>query len=218
MEGGKKMFQHLNLRKIIDDGNYDNGGFRDDKWVVMMKGGGEICDHSISNIEDDSIKYSPSSSLSSSSSSDFVEEDDASSSSTSSTSSSSSSSNGPLYELSALMAQLPIKRGLSKFYQGKSQSFTSLVNVNNIEDLAKKENIYSSYKMRMKSCKSYAAGLDIGGRHHHHHHHHHNNKSISPKATIAKNSSRVSPFLSSLGKRTSLVTGCKPAISVQRNF
>ncbi|KAK0571487.1 hypothetical protein LWI29_016968 [Acer saccharum] len=209
MEGGKKMFQHLNLRKIIDAGNYDNGGFRDDKWVVMMKGGGEICDHSISNIEDDSIKYSPSSSLSSSSSSDFVEEDDASSSSASSTSSS-SSSNGPLYELSALMAQLPIKRGLSKFYQGKSQSFTSLANVNNMEDLAKKENNYSSYKMRMKSCKSYAAGLDIGGHHH--------NKSISPKATIAKNSSRVSPFLSSLGKRTSLVTGCRPAISVQRNF
>ncbi|KAK1550690.1 hypothetical protein Q3G72_029566 [Acer saccharum] len=203
------MFQHLNLRKIIDAGNYDNGGFRDDKWVVMMKGGGEICDHSISNIEDDSIKYSPSSSLSSSSSSDFVEEDDASSSSASSTSSS-SSSNGPLYELSALMAQLPIKRGLSKFYQGKSQSFTSLANVNNMEDLAKKENNYSSYKMRMKSCKSYAAGLDIGGHHH--------NKSISPKATIAKNSSRVSPFLSSLGKRTSLVTGCRPAISVQRNF
>ncbi|KAK4838766.1 hypothetical protein QYF36_016279 [Acer negundo] len=215
MEGGKKMFQHLNLRKIIDAGDYDNGGFRDDKWVVMKKGGGEICDHSIS-IEDDSIKYSPKSSSLSSSSSDFVEEDDASSSSTLSTSSS-SSSNGPLYELSALMAQLPIKRGLSKFYQGKSQSFTSLANVNNIEDLSKKENNYSSYKMRMKSCKSYAAGLDIGG--HHHHHHHHNNKSmISPKATIAKNSSRVSPFLSSLGKRTSLVTGCRPAISVQRNF
>ncbi|KAK3210601.1 hypothetical protein Dsin_015307 [Dipteronia sinensis] len=210
MEDGKKMFQHLNLRKIIDAGNYDNGGTRDDKWVVMMKGGGEICDHSIS-IEDDSIKYSPSSSLSSSSS-DFVEEDDASSS-TSSTSSS-SSSNGPLYELSALMAQLPIKRGLSKFYQGKSQSFTSLANVNNIEDLAKKENYYSSYKMRMKSCKSYAAGLDIR----HHHHHHNNKKSISPKATIAKKSSRLSPFLSSIGKRTSLVTGCRPAISVQRNF
>ncbi|KAK1565247.1 hypothetical protein Q3G72_022418 [Acer saccharum] len=104
------MFQHLNLRKIIDAGNYDNGGLRDDKWVVMMKGGGEICDHSIS-MEDDSIN-SPSSSLCSSSS-DFVEEDDASSS----TSSTSSSSNGPLYELSTLMAQLPIKRGLSKFYQ-----------------------------------------------------------------------------------------------------
>ncbi|KAK2645525.1 hypothetical protein Ddye_020720 [Dipteronia dyeriana] len=199
MEGGKKMFQHLNLRKIIDDANYDNGGIRDDKWVVMMDGGGEICDHSIS-IEDDSIN-SPS---------DFVEEEDASSS-TSSTSSS-SSSNGPLYELSALMAQLPIKRGLSKFYQGKSQSFTSLANVNNVEDLAKKENYYSSYKMRVKSCKSYAAGLDIG------HRHHNNNKLISPKATIAKKSSRVSPLLSSLGKtkRTSLVTGSRPAISVQR--
>ena len=57
----------------------------------MMKGGGEICDHSIS-IEDDSIN-SPSSWLSSSSY-DFVEEDDASSS----TSSTSSSSNRHLYE------------------------------------------------------------------------------------------------------------------------
>ncbi|KAL5771109.1 hypothetical protein ACOSP7_015263 [Xanthoceras sorbifolium] len=201
MEGGQKMFQHLNFRKI-NAGN-DNGGRREDKWVVMMEGGGgdEICDHSVS-IES-SIDESTNSA--SSSSSDLVEEDDASSSSSST--SSSSSSNGPLYELSALMAQLPVKRGLSKFYQGKSQSFTSLANVNNIEDLAKKVN--TSYKMRMKSCKSYAAGLDG-----------HNKSMISPKATISKKPSRGSPFLSSSGQKTSLVSCCRPAsaISMHRNF
>ncbi|KAL5768719.1 hypothetical protein ACOSQ2_015502 [Xanthoceras sorbifolium] len=202
MEGGQKMFQHLNFRKI-NAGN-DNGGRRKDKWVVMMEGGGgdEICDHSVS-IES-SIDESTNSA--SSSSSDLIEEDDASSSSSST--SSSSSSNGPLYELSALMAQLPaVKRGLSKFYQGKSQSFTSLANVNNIEDLAKKVN--TSYKMRMKSCKSYAAGLDG-----------HNKSMISPKATISKKPSRGSPFLSSSGQKTSLVSCCRPAsaISMHRNF
>lgn len=198
MEGGQKMFQLANLR-MINDGN-DNGD-REDKWVVMMEGGGEeICCHSssIESSHDDSIN---SESSLFSTSSDLVEEDDASSLPSSA---SSSSSNGPLYELSALMAQLPVKRGLSKFYQAKSQSFTSLANVNNIEDLAKKVN--NTCKMRMKSCKSYAAGLDG------------HNKSISPKATIGKKSSRGSPLLSSLGKKTSLVGGCRPAISVQRNF
>nr|XP_043627141.1 uncharacterized protein LOC122598620 [Erigeron canadensis] len=51
-----------------------------------------------------------------------------------------SSHNSPLYELSELMAQLPIKRGLSKYYQGKSESFGSLSNLTNIKDLAKKGN------------------------------------------------------------------------------
>ncbi|KAL9683219.1 hypothetical protein QQ045_015038 [Rhodiola kirilowii] len=49
-----------------------------------------------------------------------------------------SSSNGPLYELSDLLLQLPIKRGLSKYYQGKSQSFRNLRKVENINDFAKK--------------------------------------------------------------------------------
>ncbi|KAJ4782148.1 major centromere autoantigen B-like protein [Rhynchospora pubera] len=66
-------------------------------------------------------------------------------------------SNGPLYELSSLIAQLPIRRGLSKFYTGKSQSFTSLSDATSIEDLAKKETTYSR---RMKMCKSYPGGLD----------------------------------------------------------
>lgn len=62
----------------------------------------------------------------------------------------------PLSDMSSLFQQLPIKRGLSKFYQGKSQSFTSLTNVRSLDDLAKPENPYNK---RLKSCKSYAGGL-----------------------------------------------------------
>ncbi|KAK1417368.1 hypothetical protein QVD17_26495 [Tagetes erecta] len=67
------------------------------------------------------------------------------------TSSSLSFHDGPLYELSELMEQLPIKRGLSKYYDGKSESFGSLANFNNIDDLAKKR---SSQRSRKSKCKS----------------------------------------------------------------
>ncbi|XP_039143683.1 uncharacterized protein LOC120280806 [Dioscorea cayenensis subsp. rotundata] len=67
---------------------------------------------------------------------------------------------GPNFELSSLMDQLPIKRGLSKYYQGKSQSFTSLSNVRYLEDLPKKETPYQ--KKKMKPSKSYGGGLDLG--------------------------------------------------------
>ncbi|KAK8913967.1 hypothetical protein KSP39_PZI024441 [Platanthera zijinensis] len=82
----------------------------------------------------------------------FSEEDDASSYSSSSSSSPcssfSNSSAGPLYDLSSLMEDLPIKKGLSKFFKGKSQSFISLSQVRCIEELAKKE---SPYSKRMSS-------------------------------------------------------------------
>ncbi|KAF5932000.1 hypothetical protein HYC85_028171 [Camellia sinensis] len=100
-----------------------------------------------------SLGDSTASNGSSVSSSDMA--DDASSSSPSC--SSTSSSNGPLSDLSDLMTQLPIKRGLSKFYDGKSQSFTSLSRVTSIEDLPKKE---SPYRRKMKASKSYGGGLD----------------------------------------------------------
>ncbi|CAL5023052.1 unnamed protein product [Urochloa decumbens] len=67
---------------------------------------------------------------------------------------------GPLYELSSLLAQLPARKGLSKYYQGKSQSFTSISDVTCVQDLAKK----ISYSKRMKTCKSYSAGLDMNQR------------------------------------------------------
>ncbi|CAA7025391.1 unnamed protein product [Microthlaspi erraticum] len=54
---------------------------------------------------------------------------------------SSSSSNGAFDDLSDLISQLPIihvKKGLSKYYKGKSQSFTSLANVTCLKDLVKR--------------------------------------------------------------------------------
>ncbi|CAL9226905.1 unnamed protein product [Arabidopsis halleri] len=64
-------------------------------------------------------------------------------------SSSSSSPNGPFDDLSDLISQLPIihvkKGGLSKYYKGKSQSFTSLANVTSLQDLVKRGS-------RTKSC------------------------------------------------------------------
>ncbi|GJX32382.1 mitogen-activated protein kinase kinase 1, partial [Tanacetum coccineum] len=103
-----------------------------------------------------------------------------------------SSHDGPLYELSELMAQLPIKRGLSKYYQGKSESFGSLANLNNIEGLAKK-----SHKSR-RLTKS----------------------PLSPKSIITKNKNISSSYVarsslySTLGKMSSLLD----IISVQNSF
>ncbi|KAK2451998.1 oxidative stress [Trifolium repens] len=118
-------------------------------------------------------------------------------------SSSSSNSNGSLGDLSDLMNNLPIKRGLSMFYQGKTQSFTSLAEVQNIEDLPKKS---IPYNKRMKSCRSYGGDLD--------------NHRIwySPKATISKKTSRV-PFSSVLSKKGSfLERSSRPSIVVHKNF
>ncbi|XP_021749807.1 uncharacterized protein LOC110715533 [Chenopodium quinoa] len=133
-----------------------------------------------------------------SSSSDLL--DDASS-----TSSSPSSPNGPLYELSDLMNQLPInffRRGLSKFYQGKSQSFTSLAKVASLEDLAKKD---TPYQRRLKACKSYGGGLN-------------NYKSYTlPKSGISKKNSKGS--LSNLSCLTRKGSFCRPPLSpVQSTF
>ncbi|MED6184871.1 hypothetical protein PIB30_051649 [Stylosanthes scabra] len=139
--------------------------------------------------------------------------EDASSSSTSS--SSSHTKNGPLYELSELMDHLPIKRGLSMFYKGKAQSFTSLARVQSIEDLPKKGIIKTSYSKRMKSCKSYAGGLDS---------HNNNNKiSFSPKPTISKKTTSSSStirgsFLSLQSKKGSFLGGSGVPISVHKNF
>ncbi|CAJ1970812.1 unnamed protein product [Sphenostylis stenocarpa] len=58
----------------------------------------------------------------------------------------------PLNDMSSLFQQLPVKRGLSKYYQGKAQSFTSLAKVRNLEDLVKPENPYNK---KLKCCRSY---------------------------------------------------------------
>lgn len=156
--------------------------------------------------EDKHLSESPSSS---SSSSDISADSVASSLSDltdDATSSSSSSLDqhavGPLYEMSTLMEQLPFKRGLSKHFQGKSQSFTSLTNVRCLEDLAKPE---SPYKKKLKSCKSYGGGLD-------------SHRSYTPKAsskTISKKSSRI--CCSSLVSRRNSLLGNKPPIPSSRS-
>lgn len=72
-------------------------------------------------------------------------------------------SEGPLYELSSLLAQLPVRRRLSKYYQGKSQSFTSISAATCLQDLGKE----ATYNMRMKTCKSYTAGSGMNQRSNH---------------------------------------------------
>lgn len=57
-----------------------------------------------------------------------------------------SSFKGPLDTMEGLEEVLPIKRGISKFYNGKSKSFTSLsdaTSVSSIKEFAKPENPYT---------------------------------------------------------------------------
>ncbi|KAL5200313.1 hypothetical protein ABZP36_021516 [Zizania latifolia] len=61
---------------------------------------------------------------------------------------------GPLDELAA---PLPVRAGLSRYYQGKSQSFTSLYNARCVEDLAKKT---TPYITRMKLHRGHGVGTD----------------------------------------------------------
>ncbi|KAL4303681.1 hypothetical protein GQ457_10G000870 [Hibiscus cannabinus] len=133
--------------------------------------------------KESSFENSENSDTSSILSSDFVEDDESPATPTSS-----SSSNGPLYELSEIMAQLPIKRGLSKHYDGKSRSFTSLASIRSIDDVPKKAIPFRG-RTKEKSCKSYGWGLDS--------HHNNNHKAFSPKATISKKGSSRVPFMSS---------------------
>ncbi|KAJ6839894.1 uncharacterized protein M6B38_310960 [Iris pallida] len=129
-----------------------------------------------------------------SSSSDFTED-------------ASSSMEGPLFEMTSLISQLPFKRGLSKHFEGKSQSFTSLSNVKCLEDLVKPERPLSLIRRRrrsrqqLKSSKSYGWGLDT-------------HRALSPKGcsrAIAKKSSRGSSF--SFSSSSSGSSGMKRATS-----
>ncbi|KAF7018783.1 hypothetical protein CFC21_032032 [Triticum aestivum] len=86
-----------------------------------------------------------------------------SSSASSSTLQLDSEAEGPLYELSSLLAQLPARRGLSKYYQGKSQSFTSISYATCLQDLGKEV----TYSKRMKTCKSNTAGSVMNQRSNH---------------------------------------------------
>ncbi|XP_010688351.2 protein OXIDATIVE STRESS 3 [Beta vulgaris subsp. vulgaris] len=184
--------------EIIDEAkNYQQSYFNITEKNISSDNN-KSCDSSTSV---DSTKESSNSSIISFSSSDLMED--------ATSSSSSSSSNGPLYQLSDLMDQLPIKRGLSKYYQGKSESFTSLASVGNLEDLVKREN---PYRKRIKLCRSYCGGFD-------------GHKFFSPKPTISKKASsysRNSYSSSILSKNCSnnLMNSCRPfpISSVQKEF
>ncbi|KAG7534487.1 hypothetical protein ISN45_Aa08g020350 [Arabidopsis thaliana x Arabidopsis arenosa] len=131
--------------------------------------------------EEDSSSCSLSSSMCSSS--DLTEDDD--------DDVSSSSSNGPLEDLSDLMSHLPIKRGLSKFYEGRSQSFTSLANVKSLEDLMKRGFKNRNYGAKRKSSRSTGGILDQSYK-----------RVYSPRATISKKPNKTpSSALSCLARR-----------------
>ncbi|TKY60822.1 hypothetical protein E2542_SST17922 [Spatholobus suberectus] len=186
----------MNVKGIMDGNGTRNTNCN---WVVKEDVSDDVSDSiSIGSISEDSMN-----SVCSSSSSELAE--DASSSSTSylSSSASSSHSNGPLFELSEPMNHLPLKRGLSMFYQGKAQSFSSLASVKSIEDLPKKER---PYRKKMKSCKSYGGGLDS------------HRISFTPKATISKKASSGT-FVSMLTKRVSFLGGSRrPSFAAHKNF
>ncbi|XP_057773176.1 protein OXIDATIVE STRESS 3-like [Salvia miltiorrhiza] len=119
-------------------------------------------------------------------------------SSSSSSSSLNSSCSGALYDLSEIMDQLPIKRGLSQFYKGKSESFTSLSRVTSIEDLMKKA--ATPYRRNLKASKSCGTGL-------------HSYKQYTlPKATISKKASR-GVSLSSFPTKRGGVINTKPPLT-----
>ncbi|KAF9624082.1 hypothetical protein IFM89_007780 [Coptis chinensis] len=171
--------------------------------------------HGIMDEEDDfdSISSSSSNGSNLSSSSDFLEDATSSSPSMSSLSSSPTSDHidtnntkgGPLYEMASLMQQLPFKRGLSKHYQGKSQSFTSLSNVRSLEDLAKLDN---PCKKKMKSCKSYGGGLSETS-----------NKVSHPKTCskiISKKTAARGSWSSLAAKRNNSFLGNRPPVPPQR--
>ncbi|MED6132048.1 hypothetical protein PIB30_015624 [Stylosanthes scabra] len=195
----KEMFMEMNGNNNV------KGKIMDDDDNCECRRSDSSSSTSIGSISEDTMG-----SLCSSYSSSELAED---ASSSSSSSSSSHSKIGPLYELSELMDHLPIKRGLSMFYKGKAQSFTSLARVQSIEDLPKK-GINTSYSKRMKSCKSYAGGLDLDT---------HNKISFSPKPTISKKTTSSSStirgsFLSLQSKKGSFLGGSRVPISVHKNF
>ncbi|CAK9228468.1 unnamed protein product [Sphagnum troendelagicum] len=62
-------------------------------------------------------------------------------------------SKGPLDQMSSLENSLPIKKpGLSKFFGGKSKSFSSLADAKSISDLAKPENPYARRRKMGYNC------------------------------------------------------------------
>ncbi|CAM0152857.1 unnamed protein product [Urochloa decumbens] len=82
----------------------------------------------------------------------------------------SSSGSSDSFEMSGLMTQLPFKRGLSRFFDGRSQSFASLAAVGSLQDLAKPP------RKRLKPSRSCGGGLDA----------HRGRRILSPRRHCAK--------------------------------
>ncbi|XP_066327469.1 protein OXIDATIVE STRESS 3-like [Miscanthus floridulus] len=108
------------------------------------------CAEQEEDIGSPSDSESPSTSRESAGSSSSELDDDASSS---------SGSDPDRFEMSALMTELPFKRGLSRFFDGKSQSFASLAAVGSLEDLPK-----PAARKRLKPSRSCGGALDAHNR------------------------------------------------------
>ncbi|KAJ8527103.1 hypothetical protein K7X08_029580 [Anisodus acutangulus] len=66
-----------------------------------------------------------------------------------------SSYKGPLSSMEALQEVLPIRKGISRFYNGKSKSFTSLREAStssSMKELAKPENVYIKKRRNILAC------------------------------------------------------------------
>ncbi|THU49728.1 hypothetical protein C4D60_Mb06t12600 [Musa balbisiana] len=96
--------------------------------------------------------------------------------------------------------ELESMRGLSKHFNGKSQSFTSLDNVRCLEDLVKPER---PCKRRLSSCKSYGGGLD-------------SHKALSPKASSRIITKKASSSSLLSARRHSLSSNRPPVCPPQR--
>ncbi|GAA0170648.1 hypothetical protein Leryth_013857 [Lithospermum erythrorhizon] len=147
---------------------------------------------------------SSSSTIVSSDSDLFGEDEDEVNSNSSPNNSGSSSPSGPLKDMSSLFQELPIKRGLSKHYNGKSQSFTSLANVASVEDLAKPENPLNK---RLKACKSYGGLIEM-------HRSTQPHRSASSSRLISKkaSSSKIGSYASPSVRRNGSFHGNRPPI------
>lgn len=65
---------------------------------------------------------------------------------------------GPLDCLDSLEEVLPIKRGISSFYSGKSKSYTSLADISScssVKDIAKKEDAYTRKRKNLLAHSNY---------------------------------------------------------------
>ncbi|XXG64437.1 hypothetical protein AAC387_Pa05g2393 [Persea americana] len=62
--------------------------------------------------------------------------------------------NGGLGSMGSLEESLPIKRGLSNFFSGKSKSFASLSDASSVKDLLKAENPFNKRRRILLACKT----------------------------------------------------------------